>query len=224
VNAIDILGLARNIHSVGDGTLIANRLDDAALKIVHVLPTLQDLVSSEVGQFLQFQSPFKIKDGKYPINIEETKDTLNLHTADLSALSFVLCHDKEAIILMAPLNFCWKRMAITKELMHIYLLKSLNKRTQYKSVNEIVIAAYNSRTPTPINKTDEIDDEKGCFLLAFEVLVPWGPLRDEYNSMHQSRNCDSKKIAERFKIPENIVRWSIDLGWLKTSNEWNRSL
>lgn len=116
---------------------------------------------------------------------------------------------------LAANNRCWTRFVATKELAHVYM----GFAPGYLTLNLLLTAALSARQTLPEHDNDLIDDEKFCFYLAMEILLPPGKIRKEAIDMRASGKT-SYEIAKRFLIPERIVTHFFDMGFLDRSRDF----
>lgn len=152
--------------------------------------------------------------GAYPIKVAQSRKPVE------SAHSSVWVYRDHAQIEIAANNACWTRMALAKELAHVYM----GFVDEYETLDLLLTASRTARQNLPEYNNEVVpNDEMFCFYLALELLLPWGELRDEAMAMH-TKNCTSYEIAKRFMLPELMVLHFFDGGWCTRSWDGNRAI
>ena len=117
------------------------------------------------------------------------------------------------IVINGSMNLCWKRFAITKELMHLYIGLAgsggdVSGRTE-ASAADVVKNAVASRRVYPQKFDDptekNLDEESAALFMAIEVLIPWG-LRSQLSEMLTNR-ATAYQIAKAFMVPYNFIEF-----------------
>ena len=140
-----------------------------------------------------------------------------------------LLTDKEAIptILLSPTSTkCWKRFAVCKELMHMYIeqdRKELEKRAR-RFDGKCIISnlRHISEEFWAVNKEDELNAEQFGFVVSMEILLPWARRIDL--DATKKEGLSNYQIANKFKVPESVIARYFDSGYRELSSESNEGL
>lgn len=211
-----------------DAVLIAKNLFDeqpqllqSDKKIVNVNPDIVRIVNSIIGCNIQILE----------IKTETTKIAgflLHRRSEDPENPIF---EDKITPQIIVPItnSTCWKRFAVCKELMYYYINgtgeKAWEKALKETTLthNDLLAKLYSiSGDVWEIEKEDDLDIERFTICIATEVLLPWKH-RAELNTM-KAEGQTSRKMAERFKVPEVIIARYFETKYGALSEECNKSL
>ncbi|MCF6217948.1 MAG: hypothetical protein L3J62_08440 [Gammaproteobacteria bacterium] len=182
-------------------------------------------VNPEITRIIIATTPFKkIKILETGTGVSKIAGMLLLTKPADSSIN--LLTDSEAIptILLSPTSTkCWKRFAVCKELMHMYIeqdKKGLEERA-HKFDGECIISNLQriSEAFWTIKKEDELNGEQFGFVVTMEVLLPWDS-REQLDVMKKTP-LSNYQIANEFKVPESIIARYFESGYDELSREAN---
>lgn len=133
----------------------------------------------------------------------------------------------EEILLPKNLSTCWKRFASCKELVHIILRdgresesKNDDGENNTSSLQDKLVSI--SGDFGNLKKEDDLDEERYALYLAVEIMLPWS-MRDALHKMKDDGNTHYK-IADKFKVPEDVIDLYFNTSYKELSVESNSGL